>query len=130
MGAPRAQYQGVRPPLPRSEANFDPGAKYHVAANVPYTRYFLAGILQFQLHRGLCRASGYEGPLNRCSIYGNAEAGKRLAAMLEMGQSEPWPDALEVVTGQRQIDAAAMLEYFAPLKAWLDEQNRGKPVGW
>jgi len=126
----RERYQGVRPPLPRSEADFDPGAKYHVAANVPYTRYFLAGILQFQLHRGLCRATGYEGPLNRCSIYGNAEAGKRLAAMLEMGQSEPWPDALEAVTGERQIDAAAMLEYFAPLKAWLDQQNAGATCGW
>jgi len=126
----RERYQGVRPPVPRSEADFDPGAKYHVAANVPYTRYFLAGILQFQLHRGLCRSAGYEGPLNRCSIYGNAEAGSRLAAMLEMGQSQPWPDALEVVTGERRIDAAAMLEYFAPLEAWLDQQNAGATCGW
>jgi peptidyl-dipeptidase A len=126
----RERVQGVRAPLPRSEADFDPGAKYHVPANVSYTRYFLADILQFQFHRALCREAGYTGPLSRCSIFGNAEAGKRFREMLEMGASRPWPDALEAVTGQRQMDAGALLEYFAPLKAWLDEQNRGVPVGW
>jgi peptidyl-dipeptidase A len=126
----REKYQGVRPAVTRSEADFDPGAKYHVAANVAYTRYFLASILQFQFHKALCDASGYKGPLYRCSIYGNAEAGKRLKAMLAMGMSKPWPDALEALTGSRQMNATAILEYFAPLKAWLDEQNKGKPVGW
>ena len=130
--AMRLKYQGVAPPVTRSEADFDPGAKYHVAANVPYMRYFLADILQFQFHRALAQAAGCRAgtPLHRCSIYGNAEAGKRLHAMLAMGKSEPWPDALEAVTGQRQMDATAILDYFAPLKTWLDEQNRGKPVGW
>jgi len=50
--------------------------------------------------------------------------------MLEMGQSKPWPDALEVLTGQRQMDASAILEYFAPLQKWLDEQNKGLKQGW
>ena len=50
--------------------------------------------------------------------------------MLEMGQSRPWPDALEAMTGKRQMDATAIIDYFAPLKTWLDEQNAGKPVGW
>jgi len=126
----REKYQGVRAPTPRGEEYFDPGAKYHVPANVPYTRYFLAHILQFQFHRALCQAAGYTGPLNRCSIYGNKEAGKRLQAMLELGQSRPWPDALEVLTGQREMDATAILDYFAPLKKWLDEQNRGRQCGW
>jgi peptidyl-dipeptidase A len=126
----REKYQGVAPPVPRSEQDFDPGAKYHVPASVPYTRYFLADILQFQLHRGLCKAAGHTGPLNRCSIYGNKEAGERLGRMLAMGLSRPWPDALEVVTGERQMDATAILDYFAPLKAWLDEQNRGQTCGW
>ena len=126
----RTRYQGVRPPVARTEQDFDPGAKYHVPANVPYTRYFLARILQFQFHRALCQAAGYEGPLNRCSIYGNAEAGRRLAAMLEMGASRPWPDALEALTGQREMDATAIVDYFAPLKTWLDEQNRGRQCGW
>jgi peptidyl-dipeptidase A len=126
----RLKYQGVAPPVVRSEKNFDPGAKYHVPANVPYTRYFLAGILQFQFHRALAQASGCTGPLNRCSIYGSAEAGKRLNAMLEMGLSRPWQEALYTLTGQRQMDATAILDYFAPLQKWLDEQNRGKPVGW
>ncbi len=124
------KYQGVAPPAPRSEADFDPGAKYHVAANVPYTRYFLADILQFQFHRALSKISGCTGPLNRCSIYDNKEAGRRLKAMLEMGQSRPWQDALATLTGQREMDATAILDYFAPLKKWLDEQNQGKPVGW
>jgi len=126
----RLKYQGIRPPVARSEKDFDPGAKYHVPGNTPYMRYFLADILQFQLHRGLCQAAGYKGPLHRCSIYGNKEAGARLAKMLEMGASHPWPDALEVVTGQRQMDATAILDYFAPLKTWLDQQNQGQKCGW
>jgi peptidyl-dipeptidase A len=126
----KLKYQGVAPPVDRSEEDFDPGAKYHVAANVPYMRYFLADILQFQFHRALAQAAGCKGALHRCSIYGNKEAGKRLNAMLEMGLSRPWPDALEAITGQRQMDATAIRDYFAPLEKWLNEQNRGKSVGW
>jgi len=126
----RQKYQGVAAPLARTEEDFDPGAKYHVPANVPYTRYFLADILQFQFHRALAKASGCSGPLNRCSIYGNQAAGKKLGDMLAMGCSRPWPDALEALTGQRQMDATAILDYFAPLQKWLDQQNQGKPVGW
>ena len=126
----RNSYQGVSAPVPRSEADFDPAAKYHVAANVPYARYFLAALYQFQFHRALCRIAGYKGPLHRCSIYGNKAAGARLNAMLEMGKSKPWPDELEVLTGQRDIDPSAMLEYFAPLMKWLEEQNKGEKIGW
>jgi peptidyl-dipeptidase A len=126
----RGELQGVSAPLPRSEADFDPGAKSHVPANVPYVRYFLARVLQFQLYRALCREAGHSGPLYRCSFYGNRKAGEKLWAMLEMGASRPWPDALEAVTGERQLSAEALLEYFAPLKAWLDEQNKGRTLGW
>jgi peptidyl-dipeptidase A len=128
----RQKYQGIAPPAgtPRSEADFDPGAKYHVAANVPYMRYFLADILQFQFHRALSQAAGCTGPLNRCSIFGDKAAGSRLNAMLEMGQSRPWQEALEKIAGTREMDASAIRDYFAPLQKWLDEQNRGKPVGW
>jgi peptidyl-dipeptidase A len=120
----RLKYEGIVPPVARTEADFDPAAKYHVAANVPYTRYFLAHILEFQFYRALCRESGYKGPLNRCTFYGSKEAGAKFNKMLEMGQSKPWPDELEALTGERQIDAGALLEYFAPLKQWLDEQNK------
>ncbi len=126
----REKYQGIRPPVERTEADFDPGAKYHVPANVPYTRYFLARILQFQFHRAMCQAAGTTGPLNRQSIYGNKAAGAKLQKMLEMGLSKPWPDALDAMTGQRQMDATAILDYFAPLKVWLDKQNEGQPIGW
>ena len=126
----KLKYQGVAPSSPRAETFFDPGAKYHVPANTPYTRYFLAHILQFQFHRALAKASGCTAPLHRCSIYGNKEAGKRLQSMMELGASRPWPDALEALTGQRQMDASAMAEYFAPLKKWLDEQNKAAKVGW
>jgi len=126
----RRKYQGVEAPVARSEEDFDPGAKYHIPANVPYTRYFLARILQFQFHRALCEASGHKGPLHTCSIYGNKEAGRRLQTMLAMGASKPWPDALFALTGQRQMDATAMLDYFAPLQAWLKEQNKGQKCGW
>lgn len=126
----REKYQGVKAPNQRPPEAFDAGAKYHVPGNTPYTRYFLARFLQYQFHRSLCEIAGDEGPIHRCSIYGNRQAGKRLNAMLEMGRSKPWPDALESLTGQRQMDASAMLDYFAPLKAWLDEQNQGRQCGW
>ncbi len=126
----REKYQGVAAPVERTETDFDPGAKYHVPFNTPYTRYFLAHILQFQFHRALCEAAGFEGSLHRCSIYGNDAAGERLQKMLEMGRSRPWPDALEVVTGQTEMDATAILDYFAPLMTWLDEQNEGRTCGW
>ena len=126
----RREYQGIKPAGPRGEEFFDTGAKYHIAANVPYARYFLARILQFQFHRALCETAGYSGPLNRGSIYGNKAAGARLARTLEMGQSRPWPDALEAMTGQREMDATAIIDYFAPLKVWLDEQNEGRVRGW
>ncbi len=126
----RLKYQGIAPPVGRTEADFDPAAKYHVAANVPYARYFLADILQFQFHRALAQAAGCTEPLNRCSIYGNKAAGDRLNAMLSMGTSRPWPDELQAIAGTKQMDATAILDYFAPLKIWLDEQNRGKTAGW
>ncbi len=126
----RQKYQGVAAPVDRTEADFDAGAKYHVAANVPYMRYFLADILQFQFHRASAKTSGCTEPLHRCSIYNSKEAGTKLNSMLSMGLSKPWPDALETLTGQRQMDASAIVDYFAPLKVWLDEQNKGKPVGW
>jgi peptidyl-dipeptidase A len=126
----KAKYQGVAPPVERSEADFDPGAKYHIASNTPYVRYFMARILQFQFHRALCQAAGIQGPLHRCSIYKNKAAGERLNKMLSMGKSKPWPDALEAISGQRQMDATAILDYFAPLKKWLDEQNQGEKPGW
>src|ERR1051326_2440149 len=126
----KKKYQGVAPPVDRSEADFDPGAKYHIASNTPYARYFLARILQFQFHRALCEAAGQKGPLHRCSIYKNKAAGERLNKMLSMGKSKPWPDALEAISGQRKMDATAILDYFAPLKKWLDEQNQGEKPGW
>ncbi|QOY91440.1 M2 family metallopeptidase [Paludibaculum fermentans] len=126
----RQKYQGVAPASVRGEEFFDPGAKYHVPGNVPYTRYFLAHILQFQFHKALSETAGCKDPVNRCSIYGNKEAGKRLADGLELGISKPWPDALEKLTGTRQMDGNAVRAYFAPLEKWLIEQNKGKPVGW
>jgi peptidyl-dipeptidase A len=126
----RERYQGIAPPVARSEADFDPGAKYHIPANTPYMRYFLARVLQFQFYKVLCDEAGYNGPLHRCSFYGSRAAGAKLARMLEAGQSQPWQETLFQMTGTRELDAGPMLEYFAPLKTWLDEQNRGKPTGW
>ena len=116
--------------MARSEADFDPGAKYHIPGNTPYMRYFLARVLQFQFYRSLCREAGYTGPLHRCSFYGSQAAGQKLERMLEAGMSQPWEQTLYEMTGERRMDAGALLEYFAPLKAWLDRQNQGKPTGW
>ena len=126
----REKYQGIAPPVARSEADFDPGAKYHIRGNVPYMRYFLARVYQFQFYRAMCQAGGYKGPLNRCSVYGSKEAGARLNAMLSMGQSKPWPEALKVMTGSDKADASAIVEYFQPLMDWLKEQNKGEKEGW
>lgn len=126
----KLRYQGVVPPAERSEADFDPGAKYHVPGNTPYMRYFLADILQFQFHRALATTAGETGPLHRASIYGSKAAGDRLEKMMLMGSSRPWPEALEVLTGEREMDARAILDYFAPLQQWLEQQNRGRTCGW
>ncbi len=126
----KERYQGVAAPVARTEADFDPGAKYHIPANVPYTRYFLAHVLQFQFHKALCEAAGHEGPLASCSIYGSEAAGEKLRAMLALGASKPWPDAMEAITGHREMDASAILDYFEPLQTWLTEQNRGQQCGW
>ncbi|MCH1931032.1 M2 family metallopeptidase [Shewanella sp. A25] len=128
----REKYQGVKAPIDRNETDFDPGAKYHVPGNVPYTRYFLAHILQFQFHKALCDTAGATGPVHRCSIYGNKAAGDKLNKMLELGSSQPWQVALKEVTGTDAMDAKAVLDYFAPLQTWLDEQNKAsnRQCGW
>ncbi|OQW60642.1 MAG: peptidyl-dipeptidase [Proteobacteria bacterium HN_bin10] len=126
----RQRYQGIRPPNARGEQFFDPGAKYHIANNVPYLRYFLSYVLQFQFYEAACRQAGWEGPLHRCTIYGNREVGERFQRMLEMGQSRPWPDALEAFTGTRQMDGGAMARYFQPLMSYMQQQNRGRTCGW
>jgi peptidyl-dipeptidase A len=126
----REKYQGVRPPNERPADAFDPGAKYHIPGNTPYMRYFLARILQYQFYKAACDISGWKGPLHRCSFYGSKEVGTRLNAMLAMGQSQPWQDALQAFTGERQMDGSAILAYYAPLIAWLEEQNAGKTCGW
>lgn len=126
----RARYQGVAPLAGRSESDFDPGAKYHIPGNTPYTRYFLAFVLQFQFQKALCEAAAHEGPLHTCNIYGNQEAGKRLFDMLALGASRSWQDSLEVLTGSRQMDATPLVDYFAPLMGYLAEQNQGESCGW
>ena len=126
----REKYQGIAAPVARSEADFDPGAKFHIPGNIPYMRYFLAFIQQFQFHQSVCETAGYQGPLHRCSIYNSKEAGARLEDMMALGASRPWQDAMQALTGQRELDASAILAYFEPLKTWLDEQNRGRQCGW
>jgi peptidyl-dipeptidase A len=126
----RKKYQGIKPPTERTEDMFDPGAKYHIPANTPYARYFLAHILQFQFHKAMCEAAGHEGPLHTCSIYGSKEAGEKLRAMLAMGASKPWPEALEALTGTKDMDAGPLIEYFTPLMKYLEEQNEGRTCGW
>jgi peptidyl-dipeptidase A len=126
----RTRYQGVAPPVERTEEHFDPGAKYHIPANTSYTRYFLARILQFQFQRALCETAGFDGPLHECSVYGSKAAGEKLQAMLAAGASEPWQDTLAKLTGTREMDATAIIDYFQPLMTWLEEQNSGRSCGW
>ncbi len=126
----REKYQGIAAPVARSEQDFDPGAKYHIPGNTPYTRYFLSFIIQFQFHEALCESAGFRGPLHECSIYGNEQAGKRFGEMLAKGASQPWQETLFELTGTREMDASAIIEYFAPLLAWLEEKNQGQQCGW
>ena len=126
----RQRYQGVAAPVPRSATDFDPGAKYHVPANMPYIRYFLARIVQFQLHKAMCEASGHEGPLHTCSIFGSEEAGAVLSRLMKPGVSQPWQDTYEAAIGTREMDASVIIDYFTPLMDWLEEENRGNSCGW
>jgi peptidyl-dipeptidase A len=124
------RYQGITPPVPRPADAFDPGAKFHIPGNTPYLRYFLSVVLQFQFQKAACEQAGWSGPMHRCSIYGNTEVGAKFGKMMEMGASKPWPDALEAFTGTREIDGSALVEYFAPLQTWLQQQNQGQSCGW
>lgn len=124
------RYQGLVPPGPRPENAFDPGAKYHIPGNTPYTRYFLAHIYQFQFHRAACQQAGWKGPLHRCSVYGQKAVGEKFNAMMELGQSQPWPQTLAVFSGETRTDASAVADYFKPLDAWLVKQNKGQKCGW
>ncbi|MFC7291737.1 M2 family metallopeptidase [Hirschia litorea] len=126
----RQEYQGITPPTDRPMDAFDPGSKYHIPGNTPYLRYFLSFVMQFQFHKAACEMSGWEGPLHRCSIYNNKEVGTKFNAMMEMGASKPWPDALEAFTGTREMDGSAIIEYFDPLMTYLKEENEGRSCGW
>ncbi|MDB9940400.1 M2 family metallopeptidase [Gammaproteobacteria bacterium] len=126
----REYYQGIGVPRERGADAFDPGAKYHIPGNTPYTRYYLAQILQYQFHESLCNQMGFEGPLHECSIYDNELAGKKLRAMLSLGQSQEWQVALEALTGTRSLSGKSMLNYYKPLKDWLDVQNTDRACGW
>jgi peptidyl-dipeptidase A len=126
----RLEYQGITPPVARTEADFDPGAKYHIPGNTPYMRYFLARLYQFQFYEAACKQAGWKGPLHRCSFYGNKAVGAKFNAMLAMGQSKPWPEALEAFTGTRELSGKAMIAYFKPLMIWLQAQNKGRACGW
>ena len=126
----RTKYQGIVPPGPRPSDAFDPGAKYHIVGSVPYARYFLAMTYQFQFYRAACREAKWSGPLNRCSIYGNEDVGERFREMLRLGRSKPWTEALATFTDEHDLDATAIIDYFAPLDRWLTEQNKGEACGW
>ena len=126
----RTKYQGIVPPAPRPANAFDPGAKFHIPDNTPYARYFLAFIYEFQFYRAACHEAGWQGPLNRCSVYGNKEVGAKFNAMLEKGASQPWKETLAGFTGENDIDASAIEDYFAPLNTWLTDRNKGQACGW
>ena len=126
----REEYQGINTSNERSENYFDPGAKYHIPGNTPYTRYYLASIMQYQFHEALCNLINYDGYLHECSIYGNKEAGDRIITTMAMGQSLPWQEAFENLTGSRQLSGKSIMNYYAPLKEWLDEENKNRTCGW
>ena len=126
----RKYYQGIAPPSERSEEYFDVGAKYHIPGNTPYTRYYLARIMQYQFHEALCEASGYDGYLHECSVYGNKDAVEKIISTMALGQSLPWQDAFEKITDSRKLSGESILSYYAPLKEWLDEQNEFRTCGW
>ncbi|MDB2451613.1 M2 family metallopeptidase, partial [Gammaproteobacteria bacterium] len=126
----RESYQGIAPPDKRSEDYFDPGAKYHIPGNTPYTRYYLARIMQYQFHESLCNDMGFSGPLHECSIYGDKLAGEKIISTMAMGQSAPWQDAFEKLTGSRNISGDSVMNYYKPLKEWLDIQNNDRSCGW
>ena len=126
----REEYQGISTSEERSEAYVDPGATNQIPGNTPYTRYYLARIMQYQFHESLCNDIGFDGPLHECTIYNNPDAGEKLKSMLALGSSVPWQDAFENLTGSRQLSGKSILNYYAPLKEWLDEQNKNRICGW
>uniref|UniRef100_I3KVC0 Angiotensin-converting enzyme n=1 Tax=Oreochromis niloticus TaxID=8128 RepID=I3KVC0_ORENI len=119
----RLKYQGLCPPVTRTEEDFDPGAKFHIPANVPYVRYFVSFVIQFQFHKALCNAAKHNGPLYTCDIYQSKEAGKLLGDVMKLGFSKPWPEAMAMITGESKMSAQPLMEYFQPLIEWLEKEN-------
>ncbi|XP_072417140.1 angiotensin-converting enzyme isoform X2 [Chiloscyllium punctatum] len=128
----RLKYQGVCPPVARSEEDFDPGAKFHIPSSVPYVRYFVSFIIQFQFHESLCKAAGQTGPLYKCDIYKSKAAGKLIGDAMKLGSSKPWPVAMKMITGNSSMSASSLLKYFQPLTEWLTEENKKQKetLGW
>ncbi|CRK96558.1 CLUMA_CG009925, isoform A [Clunio marinus] len=134
----REKYGGIKPPVLRSELDFDPGAKYHVPANVPYMKYFFSTVFQFQLHRAMCIASkefdpsNPSKPLHKCSIYRHHEAGHMLKKLMSKGASQPWQHTIQEVMGEGRLDGSAVREYFKPLEEWLRNENlrNQEYLGW
>uniref|UniRef100_UPI00358E57EB angiotensin-converting enzyme isoform X2 n=1 Tax=Myxine glutinosa TaxID=7769 RepID=UPI00358E57EB len=126
----RLKYQGVCSPTPRTENDFDPGAKYHIPSDVSYIRYFISFVIQFQFHKAMCDEAGHVGPLHKCDVYRSKAAGDLMADMMRLGSSKPWQDAMEKITGQRNMSAKSLLEYFQPLTTWLKKENENEVLGW
>lgn len=134
----RDEYSGIEPPVVRTEKDFDAPAKYHVSADVEYLRYLVSFIIQFQFYKSACIKAGQydptnpELPLDNCDIYGSKAAGDALHAMLSLGASKAWPDALEAFNGERTMTGKAIAEYFEPLRVWLEAENikNNVHIGW
>lgn len=119
------RYQGIVPPTARGEQFADGLTKTHINDDPgQYYDYALSFALLFQMHNHIAKNILNQDPRNT-NYYGNTGVGDFLRTLMAPGASRPWRDVLRETTGQ-ELNANAMMEYFAPLYGWLQEQNRGR----
>ncbi|KAI4468733.1 angiotensin-converting enzyme [Holotrichia oblita] len=128
----RLLYQGIVPPIARNEGHLDAVAKRHIPADLPYMKYYVALLLEFQIFDALCGAMGHTAQLHTCDIYRSREAGRILTDIMQAGKAKHWKDVLRTLrTKTNGLSAEPLLKYFQPLLAWLKVQNRDEAfIGW
>lgn len=124
-----ARFQGIAPPEPRGEEYCDPATKTHINDDpAQYYKYAIAFAIKYQLHMYIAKNILHQDPRN-CSYYGNKELGAFLYNLMKVGATRDWRQLIREATGE-DLSAKAMLEYYAPLMKYLQEQNKGRDIGW
>jgi peptidyl-dipeptidase A len=122
-------FQGVEPPAARGEEWCDAATKTHIN-DTPcyYYSYAIAQVFKYQLNDYIAKKI-LKQPPQSCNYANNKEVGDFFRKIMEKGKTEDWRKVIKEATGE-ELSTRAMVEFYAPLMTWLQEQNKGRPIGW